>query len=105
MMGIGEVGELVKGKDNVNVSLKIFIKYHGIHGIRSTLGFSHPTIVHSKPELECLNNFFYMLFSWLVLNCSALLIDGRYSSFFLHKDKIKLFLSANLFPLAVSPVA
>lgn len=46
-MGIGEVGELVKGKDNVNVSLKIFIKYHGFYGIRSILGFSHPTIVHS----------------------------------------------------------
>lgn len=103
MMGMGEVGELVKGKDNVNVSLKIFIKYHGIHGIRSTLGFSHPTIVHYKPELECLNNFFYMLFSWLVLNCSALLIDGRYSSF--SYIKIKLFLSAYLYALAVSPVA
>lgn len=61
-MGIGEVGELVKGKDNVNVSLKIFIKYHGFHGIRSILGFSHPTFVLSKPELECLNNFFLYAF-------------------------------------------
>lgn len=61
-MGMGEVGELVKGKDNVNVSLKIFIKYHGFYGIRSILGFSHPIIVHSKPELECLNNFFLYAF-------------------------------------------
>lgn len=64
----------------MTVSPKKFIKYHGFYGTRSTPGFSHPTIVHSKPELECLNNFF-MPFSWLVLNCSALLIDGRYRSF------------------------
>lgn len=60
-MGMGGVGELVKSKDNVNVSSKIFIKYHGFYGIRSTAGFSHPTIVHSKHELECLNNLFSCL--------------------------------------------
>lgn len=46
MMGMGEVGELVKGKDNVNVFFKIFIKYYGFYGIWLILGFLYFIIVY-----------------------------------------------------------
>lgn len=91
MMGIGEVGELVKGKDNVNVFFKIFIKYYGIYGIWLILGFLYFIIVYFKFELECLNNFFYMFFFWLVFNCFVFLIEGCYSSFFYIKIKLNFF--------------
>lgn len=62
MMGIVEVGELVKGMDNVNVFFKIFIKYYGFYGIWLILGFLYFIIVYFKFELECLNNFFLYVF-------------------------------------------